>query len=342
MRSASEAMQSVLNGGLILATLDLMNGNGAIESSGEVVPSPLRGKSIIVVIPTCHRNDALSLCLEALAPGRQTLDFNAYEVVVSDDGSRSTAEAMIRERYPWAKWTAGPRKGPAANRNSGVRSNRNQWIVFTDDDCVPDPWWIAAYAAAITPDVELYEGRTTCRAGLRGFSQDAPINLNGGTFPSCNLMISRRLFEEIGGFDEKFPPYAIMEDIDFRTRIFAKDRPWKFVPDAVVDHPPRPRVVGRRAGAQWENTVYYWSKRPGHRPYGDDLPLFVAKVRLAEMWKMHRVRDYPQALLSLSGEWWHVLRNYRQWQQRHDARFVEGSASIRSAEALANGTECAT
>jgi len=44
--------------------------------------------------------------LDCLAPGVQTLPAEQYEVIVSDDGRQTTAEEMIRERYPWVKWVA--------------------------------------------------------------------------------------------------------------------------------------------------------------------------------------------------------------------------------------------
>ena len=50
-----------------------------------------------VVIPTCHRNDLLARCLDRLAPGAQTLPAARYEVIVSDDGSVTTAEVLLRE-----------------------------------------------------------------------------------------------------------------------------------------------------------------------------------------------------------------------------------------------------
>lgn len=94
---------------------------------------------ISVIIPTCDRNEQLAKCLDCLAPGVQTLPAEQYEVIVTDDGSDLTAEQMILERYLWARWVAGPRIGPAANRNNGVQYARGEWLAFTDDDCLPDP-----------------------------------------------------------------------------------------------------------------------------------------------------------------------------------------------------------
>src|SRR6187397_213719 len=116
--------------------------------------------SFSVVIPTCHRNEALALCLERLAPQRQacmqlaagpvvagnepmTLPvLGTYEVIITDDGRDSTAEELVGRRFPWAKWTAGPKQGPAANRIHGATLAKGEWIAFTDDDCLPDSGWL--------------------------------------------------------------------------------------------------------------------------------------------------------------------------------------------------------
>src|SRR5688572_12603571 len=93
---------------------------------------------ISVVIPTCDRLELLEICLKQLCPGVQvgvTLlpskcnirsspdptanKGHAYEVVVSDDGLRS-CKAFVEEKFPWVSWVAGPRRGPAANRNNGA------------------------------------------------------------------------------------------------------------------------------------------------------------------------------------------------------------------------------
>lgn len=203
---------------------------------------------ISVVIPTRHRNDLLARCLDRLAPGAQSLAADQYEVIVSDDGAETTAERLVAERYAWVRWVAGPRLGPAANRNNGARLASGNWLAFTDDDCVPETNWLGAYRDAIQEQVDVFEGRTTCRAGVRSPREIAPINLTGGWLWSCNMMVRKSAFEQLGGFDEDFP-YPHMEDVDFRRRLQARQIAFIFVKDAVVDHPPRRLPFGsRRAG----------------------------------------------------------------------------------------------
>jgi GT2 family glycosyltransferase len=190
-----------------------------------------------VVIPTRQRLESLAACLERLAPGAQTLGSAQYEVVVADDGATDDTRLMLSKRFPWAAHTPGPQRGPASNRNAGVRASRGEWIAFTDDDTLPDRDWLEQLLAA-SDGMQAVEGRTVCRIGVRSPREHAPINELGGRWWTSNLAIRRDAFDAIGGFDERFVvPH--MEDADLRERAFAAKLTWQFAPAAIVDHPPR-------------------------------------------------------------------------------------------------------
>src|SRR5665213_3286620 len=89
-----------------------------------------------VIIPTCNRNDLLRKCLDLLAPSNQTID--NYEIIVTDDSKDGIAKDLIKQDYPWVCWVEGPKRGPAANRNNGAKTANGDWLVFIDDDCLPD------------------------------------------------------------------------------------------------------------------------------------------------------------------------------------------------------------
>lgn len=194
-----------------------------------------------VVIPTRHRLEELAHCLKRLTPGAQTLEPARYEVLVTDDGISPTAEALVRECFPWARWQAGPRRGPAANRNAGARAARGTWLAFTDDDCLPTPGWLAAFAARVDAGtaVRVLEGPTDSGGVRCGALESVPDNPRGGYLWSCNLAVERTLFLGSGGFDEEFPT-AHLEDVEFRLRLEDGGHRWEFVPAAGMVHPPRP------------------------------------------------------------------------------------------------------
>jgi GT2 family glycosyltransferase len=271
---------------------------------------------ISVIIPTRHRNEQLAQCLDRLAPGRQTLPADQYEVIVTDDGSCSTSEAVVLQRYPWARWVAGPRRGPAANRNNGARHARSEWLAFTDDDCVPASDWLAAFEQPAKSEARVLEGKTTCNAGIHTPLQEAPINLTGGNLWSCNFMIRARLFREIGGFDDSFP-MPTCEDMELNGRLRKLGHIPQFVPDAIVDHPPRSRPGGWRLGLMWESRVNLWYKEGNVGSVWSWLPVHLLKYRVGT------ILEYPlrwhtlRAFTSLLSEFTCVLIHLDGWQLRY-------------------------
>lgn len=269
-----------------------------------------------VIVPTYHRNDLLSKCLDCLAPGVQKLPAEQYEVIVTDDGDQTTAQEMICDRYPWVKWVAGSGKGPAANRNHGSKYAQGDWLVFTDDDCLPTSSWLSAFALAIAPDISVYEGKTTCEAGIRSPLEHAPINLTGGYLWSCNMMLKRKTFYELGGFDQNFP-YPHMEDAELRERIKNSGHLSIFVSEAVVDHPPRILPWGSKLGASQESLVMYWRKVENRHDFKANLFIQIIKFRLNSIRKYRISLDSVKAIVSLVIEILYVVGKIEEWDRKY-------------------------
>jgi glycosyltransferase involved in cell wall biosynthesis len=276
----------------------------------------IQQKIFSVIIPTYHRNDLLAKCLDCLAPGVQTLPAEQYEVIVTDDGYESTAQEMIQQNYPWAKWVAGFRKGPAANRNNGARYARGEWLAFTDDDCLPDPNWLLSFATAIVLDVQVYEGKTTCEAGIKSPLEHAPINLTGGCLWSCNMMIQTKLFQDLEGFNENFP-HPHMEDIEFRKRIEQSANVFKFIEFAIVDHPPRRLPWGDKLATTQESIFMYWRKVEKQKNITLKLILIIIRTRLVAIFGYPISIDTFKALLSLIMELIYVAINIKVWNNKY-------------------------
>ena len=264
-----------------------------------------------VIVPTRDRHDALATCLDRIAPGAQTIAADQYEVIVADDSGTGSARALIAARFPWARWVAGPRCGPAANRNAGAREAHGDVLVFTDDDCVPEPDWLGGYAAALEAGIDVYEGRTTCVAGVRSPRETSPSNAKGGALWSCNFAMRRGAFERLGGFDERFP-FPHMEDADLRERIRSAAVRMRFVPEATVDHPPRRLAWGARRAASMQADVLYMVLHPPVRP----LPVFLAgwlRSRLSRVRRLPLSLDSLSDLVSLVVELATIVRRWRGW-----------------------------
>jgi GT2 family glycosyltransferase len=209
---------------------------------------------ISVVIPTCHRAEILARCLERLAPGRQEgmTQGQSYEVIVSDAGVREQAAALLGGRFPWVRWAEARGCGPGPNRNVGAKSARGEWLAFTDDDCLPEPRWLACLAArAAAGDVDVIEGAILSPTLPDHPLWTAPVNTSGNAGWTANLCVRRALFEKLGGFDPDLVETA--EDMEFHFRSRRAGARWVFVREAAVEHPPR-----RMTWAQmWRETLRF-------------------------------------------------------------------------------------
>ena len=194
----------------------------------------------------------------------QSVNNNFYEVIVTDDSKDNVAKKFIETNYLWVKWVEGPKKGPAANRNNGANHAAGEWLIFIDDDCVPDEKFLNAYKKAITvfPDVEVFEGRISVDRTKQSFIEESPVNENGGFLWSCNFMIKANLFKELDGFDPAFP-YAAMEDVDLQYRIKKMNRHIEFIKEARVIHPWRiEKDILGKTKKRFQSTLYFLKKHP--------------------------------------------------------------------------------
>lgn len=255
----------------------------------------------------------LALCLDRLAPGKQTMDASFYEVIVTDDGKNNEAKELVHQNYSWAKWVEGPKKGPAANRNNGAKYSIGIWIVFLDDDCLPETGLLNNYRWAIeTYPNQIFEGSIFPSGKRPGPRYYAPLNTQGGVLWSCNFCISNKLFSFNQGFDEGFK-YAHLEDKEFYQRLLSNKEEIKFVKECKVIHPWRKQSPGYKIALHHQCDVYYYFKV--ERRIIKLHQVFEKIVRS----RIGSIRNYPVSFKSI-GVFYHLLMelmittiNYKKW-----------------------------
>lgn len=198
--------------------------------------------SVSVVVATRNRAERLRGLLAALA--RQTLSTDHFELVVVDDGSDDGTRELLARAGTQTSFRItveeGACRGPAVARNTGWRRAQAALIAFTDDDCEPDPAWLATgVAAADANPGALVQGRTrpiereAGELGLR--SRTKSIDGPGPWYQTCNIFYPRELLARLDGFDERFTrPFG--EDVDLAWRAFELGATARFEPKALVHH----------------------------------------------------------------------------------------------------------
>jgi len=204
--------------------------------------------SISVVIPTHDRPAALDACLAAL--GAQTLRPEQFEVVVVDDGGSFEVGDVVDRHQSSLRISLSRRAhaGPASARNAGAKLAQGEVLAFTDDDCVPDPDWLATIATAVkrSPGC-MVGGRTENALSDNRYSEASQAVIaymyadglrRTGELPfvtSNNLALEHELFDTLEGFDPSFPD-AAAEDRDLSARCTSSGGSLVYEPAAVVRH----------------------------------------------------------------------------------------------------------
>lgn len=172
--------------------------------------------SVSVVVPTRNRSRLLATTLRSILWQRDV----ELEVIIVDDASTDdTAEVIAAFADSRVTHVVHPTaSGPSAARNRGWQRAHGAWVGFVDDDDVwaPDKVSRQLAAAETTGRHWAYVGAVNVGAGLRivsGGPPPTPVEVQAALpaynpIPGggSNVIVRRRLLEELGGFDERLPP----------------------------------------------------------------------------------------------------------------------------------------
>ena len=193
---------------------------------------------VSVIIPTYNRCPLVREAIESVLAQR----FRDFELIVVDDGSTDGTVGELGSFGGSLRLVRQDRKGVAAARNSGVAVARGRYIAFLDSD---DLWLsnkLAIQTAFMEQNTDFEISQTEeiwLRRGVRVNRKEKHRKASGDIFrrsldlclvsPSA-VMMTKALFERLGGFDEAFP---VCEDYDLWLRI-GVERGVALIPTALV------------------------------------------------------------------------------------------------------------
>jgi glycosyltransferase involved in cell wall biosynthesis len=261
------------------------------------VSAEISSPDVSVVIPTRDRPDSLAQCLAAITTC-VTASRRRVELIVVDDGSRTPIRCED---------LAGPSEllllrlvgsGPAAARNAGCRRAHGRYVLFTDDDTIPEPGWIEAAASYLEmhPDAVGVEGPVVSRDWDPLFEHSVRVD-GPGHHVTANIAYRREVLVSVGGFREQVFRFAHAEDRDLGARS-QRLGAIGFSLGMVVVHPPRPltmRHVIRQAG--WvRDDIMLFTFHP-EMTRGWTLPVRLALVwHATSEWIVHAARGDRRSL----------------------------------------------
>jgi glycosyltransferase involved in cell wall biosynthesis len=203
--------------------------------------------SLIVTV----RNEARHLrhLLDSIAPQQGIREVIVVDAM-SSDGSADIAESYRGQLPGLQVIRQACRRGEG--RNLGAQRATGDLLLFTDGDCIANPFWAQRLVAAWGGAPDRVVAGQTILTGYWAFTKlhrvELPHRGQDTTWPSCNLAYPRALFERLGGFD---PGFVTAEDIDLNFRAVRANATIVHAPDAIVYARARDSVGGFLKQAYW-------------------------------------------------------------------------------------------
>lgn len=284
--------------------------------------------SVAVVVITYNGRHHLDECLPAL----EVQTWPDFRTVLIDNGTDGAA-AHVRARYPWVDVIDNSRNlGFAGGYNAAIAGLDEDFVALLNDDTRPDPAWLAELVEALAADENIFA------VGSRILLHDDPSRINAaggritlvgagidiglgqpdgdvyrvggpvGTLCGAAMLVRRRVFEELGGFDGDY--FAYCEDVDLCWRAWLRGYRVEYAPTSVVLHKLGGTFGGRRSALRirlgQRNRLRTMVKNLGPL----DLAVAVLVSGLYDVvrvgwWLRRGDREFVKALLQGNGE---VLR----------------------------------
>ena len=266
-------------------------------------PRRVEPRVLSVVIPVRNHAKPLRRLLNNLKT-QETPPGWVVEIVVAEYASTDTTLDVIRESG--VRYIVCNEAGVSAGRNAGVKATTGSLLYFIDADACPvhsrhfiD---LIAVAKRLRP-FGAFGGPILLTSRQRwnpiavgdhwacwfNWHAKRPLQRTMLFQPSVNLVVPRRTFERLGGFNTEM---AILEDMEFQHRLMRAGHPIYFAPELTVTHEAR--------GSLWSTCRHSWSwggpfrtryltevtnyglKYPvGHKRFARNLPvLFFHRMRL--------------------------------------------------------------
>jgi len=213
--------------------------------------------AVSAIIANWNGAHHLKICL----PSLRSQSFAPLEIIVVDNGSQDDSAQVTREFQ--ARWLPlGNNVGLAPALNQGSASATGDFLLFINNDMRFDPGFVAALVEPLQENAMMFatdgmqfnwdgseRGHLAARLakrrpgghsstelvpGLYFYQQEEPENSPVFTGSAACMLVRRRFFEELNGFDERLP--LGYEDVEICWRAWIRRWQTVYVPEAVCWH----------------------------------------------------------------------------------------------------------
>lgn len=230
-------------------------GSGTLKGKKPLHFASVQNPQVSIIIPAYNQVEYTYHCLEAILANTQDV---TYEVIVADDQSTDDTTKLLQKVNGIRISHTPENMGFLKNCNLAAKQARGQYILFLNNDTRVQPNWLSSLVELIESD------ETIGMVGSKFVYPDGRLQEAGGIFWSngtgrnygrlddpdkaaynyvkdvdyisgASIMLSLKLWNQLGGFDERFAP-AYCEDADLAFAV--RDAGYRVVyqPKSVVIH----------------------------------------------------------------------------------------------------------
>ncbi len=245
----------------------------------------MKVSSVSIVIPNLDGEKLLPICLDSL----RKQSFQNFDITVVDNGSRDESLDLLRKQYPEVRVVPLDRNyGFAFAVNRGIEATGGEFVSLLNNDIELDSKWLEELHRALVEHPEV----GACGPKLMRYRERERINVLGirlnsngeaeiigagevdrGQYEEIKYVFGvnagaslyrRRMFEEIGLFDESF--FASFEDVDLSFRGQLAGYKALYVPKAVGYHMVGETIKRKRYFPTYLNNrnkiLFLWKNMP--------------------------------------------------------------------------------
>jgi O-antigen biosynthesis protein len=270
-------------------SLKLENGNIGIPNAANTdqaaklqrirIRSDGSDPSSSIIIPVFNNVEHTQKCLGRL---KQLNTKHPSDIIIIDNASSDGTGLFLKDIDGIAHViTNAKNRGFGAACNQGASVSRSKYLVFLNNDTLPDPAWLdalidmmeqdttigAAGSRLVYPDGRLQEAGGLVFQDASGWNfghsgdPDAPQFTEPCEVDYCSgaaLIIRRELFERLGGFDPRYAP-AYYEDTDICFGVRSLGYKVMYCPHAtVIHHGGATGGVDESSGLKRYQTINRW------------------------------------------------------------------------------------
>lgn len=202
---------------------------------------------VSIIIVNYNGRSYLEECFASL----MKVTYPNYEIIIVDNNSSDDSIEFVKNNFPKIMIIKLEKNyGFAEPNNIGAKNARGDFLLFLNNDTIVEPNFVSELVKVITQNSKI----AICQSLLLKPNGDIDssgdfVDIYGRAFNSRNkvtsvqrilsargasMLINKKIFQELGGFDENF--FASFEDVDLGWRACICGYDVMLVPNSIVYH----------------------------------------------------------------------------------------------------------